>query len=308
MDRLLAMALFTKIHEHGTLRHAAEELNISTAAATRLLAALEAHLKVKLIERSTRRNHLTAAGHEYYQQCKTFIAELNEAEAKISDSALEPEGTLNLTCSISFAKLYVAPLLPEFHQKFPKIRINIVGDNRYYDILNSNVDIAIRTREFEPDSNITIRKLATTKRILAASPAYLARKGHPKSIDELTQHDLLIYSHANQPTTLNFSYDQHALPSFKFQPLMESNDGQIVRAAALAGAGILIQPMYIIYEDVVAGRLIPLLSEYDLPLLTINIAFQTRRYMPTKTRLFIDFLVEHFRKQEYERYWNMRLL
>jgi DNA-binding transcriptional LysR family regulator len=308
MDRLLAMELFTKIHELGTLRQASEALNISTAAATRLLASLESHLNVKLIERSTRRNALTSAGYEYYAQCKTFINELNEAEAKISASSVEPEGTINITASISFAKLYIAPLIPEFHKKFPKIKINIIGENRYYDILNSNVDIAIRTREFEPDSNITIRKLATTKRILAASPSYLAAKGTPQNVDDLAKHDILIYSHANNPTELNFSYRDEKLPTFKCNPLIETNDGQIVRAAALSGAGILIQPMYIIYKDIVSGRLVPLLSEFDLPLLTINIAFQTRRYMPTKTRLFIDFLVEHFHKQEYERYWNMRLI
>ncbi|MEB5929196.1 LysR family transcriptional regulator [Acinetobacter schindleri] len=308
MDRLLAMELFTKIHELGTLREASEDLKISTAAATRLLASLESHLNVKLIERSTRRNALTSAGYEYYQQCKTFINELNEAEAKISASSVEPEGTINLTSSISFAKLYLAPLIPEFHKRYPKIKINIVGDNRYYDILNSNVDIAIRTREFEPDSNITIRKLATTKRILAASPAYLAKKGTPAKVEDLSHHDILIYSHANNPNELNFKKQNEKDISFKCNPLMETNDGQIVRAAALAGAGILIQPMYIIYKDIVSGRLVPILSDWDLPLLTINIAFQTRRYMPAKTRLFIDFLIENFQKEEYERYWNMRLI
>lgn len=308
MDRLLAMELFTKTHELGTLRQAAEALDISTAAATRLLASLEAHLNVKLIERSTRRNALTSAGYEYYQSCKTLLNELNEAEAKISASVIEPEGTLNLTSSISFAKLYIAPLIPEFHRRYPKIKISIMAENRYYDILNTNVDIAIRTREFEPDSNITIRKLATTKRILAASPAYLEKRGQPRHIEDLQQHDILIYSHANNPYELHFKKQGDQEHCFKCSPLMQTNDGQIVRAAALSGAGILIQPMYIIYDDIVSGRLVPLLADWDLPLLTINLAFQTRRYMPAKTRVFIDFLVEHFQKQEYERYWNMRLL
>lgn len=305
MDRLLAMELFTKIHELGTLRQAAEALDISTAAATRLLAALESRLNVKLIERSTRRNALTAMGHDYYQQCKTFLNELHEAEAKISASSVVAEGTLNLVSSISFAKLYLAPLIPEFHNRHPKIKINIIGDNRYYDLLDSNVDIAIRTREFERNSNITIRKLATTKRILAASPAYFAKRGIPKSIEGLNGHDMLIYSHANNPHELNFTNAQGELVQFYCNPLLESNDGQIIRAAALAGSGILIQPMYIIYRDLVAGRLVPILMDWQLPLLTINIAFQTRHYMPIKNRLFIEFLLEHFRQQDYESRWNM---
>lgn len=304
MDRLTAMELFVKINELGTLRKAAEAIDISTAAATRYLVALEQHLNVKLIDRNTRRLSLTTAGHDYYQHCKIFLYELNEAEASISASTLEPQGTLTITSSISFAKLYIAPLIAKFNQLYPKIKINIIGANRYYDILDSNIDLAIRTKEFEPDSNITIRKLATTKRILAASPHYLNKKGQPKSIEDLAQHDLLIYSHANNPLTLNFKRG-HEEMSHHCDPFMETNDGQIVCAAAMAGAGILVQPMYIIYPDIISGKLIPVLSDWELPLLTINIAFQTRRYMPAKTRLFIDFLIEHFREKEYERYWNM---
>jgi DNA-binding transcriptional LysR family regulator len=306
MDRLTAMELFVKIHELGTLRKAAEKLDISTAAATRYLVGLEQYLNVKLIDRNTRRLALTTAGHDYYQHCKNFLYELHEAEALISASTLEPQGTLSITSSISFAKLYIAPLIPKFNQLYPKIKVNIIGANRYYDILDSNIDIAIRTKEFEPDSNITIRKLATTKRILAASPKYLNKRGKPKTIEDLDHHDLIIYNHANNPMNLSFKRGEEEV-AFHCNPLMETNDGQIVCAAAMAGAGILVQPMYIIYPDIISGKLVPVLSDWELPLLTINIAFQTRRYMPAKTRLFIDFLVEHFREKEYERYWNMSL-
>jgi DNA-binding transcriptional LysR family regulator len=169
--------------------------------------------------------------------------------------------------------------------------------------MDSDIDLAIRTREFEADSSITIRKLAETRRILAASPAYLARRGHPRSVEDLQQHDLLIYSHANHPNVMEFTKGEDKL-SIKIQPSLETNDGQIVRAAALAGAGILVQPKYIIYDDLVAGRLVPVLDDWNLPRLTINLAFQDRRYMPAKTRLFIDFLLDHFKREEYERYWT----
>ena len=304
MDRLLAMEVFTKTHELGTLWRAAEALNISTAAATRLLAGLESHLNVKLIERTTRRNALTPIGHEYYHQCKAFIAELNETEAKITALSSVAEGTLTIASSISFAKLYLAPLIPEFHELYPKITINIIGDNRYHDVLNSQIDVAIRTREFERNSNITVRKLASTCRILAASPAYLSKKGMPIHIEDLADHDLLIYSYANNPTEMHFTHTNGQTAHFKCQPLLESNDGQIIRSAALNDAGILVQPMYVIYQDIVAGRLIPVLSQWRLPELTSNIAFQTRHYMPIKNRLFIEFLVDHFANQGYEKLWN----
>ncbi|WP_349571108.1 LysR family transcriptional regulator [Azotobacter salinestris] len=302
MDRLTELELFVQTAEMGTLSKAAEALEISNAAASRHLAALEQRLNVRLIERNTRRLALTHVGNQFYERCKILLAELREAEAAVNASLVEPEGTLNITASISFAKLHLAPLVSEFRRKYPKIKIKIHGANRYYDIMDSGIDIAIRTKEFEPDSNITIRRLAETRRILAASREYLERRGKPKSVEDLLNHDILIYNHANEPRKLRFTRGDEE-SAIKIDPVLESNDGQILCAAAKAGAGILIQPMYIIYDDVVSGALVPVLSDWDLPRLTINIAFQERRYMPARTRLFIDFLVEKFHRKEYERYW-----
>lgn len=115
------------------------------------------------------------------------------------------------------------------------------GENRYFDIIDSDIDLAIRTKEYEPDSNITIRRLAETRRVLAASPGYLQRMGTPKTIDDLARHDLLIYSHANQPRVMRFTQGKDEV-AFKAEPIMETNDGQIVRAAALAGGGFWCNP------------------------------------------------------------------
>ncbi|WP_095060475.1 LysR family transcriptional regulator [Pseudomonas sp. Irchel s3f7] len=303
MDRFTELELFVNTAELGTLSKAAEKLDISNAAASRHLAALENRLKVRLIERNTRRLSLTNAGHDFYARCKSVLAELSEAEATVSAALIEPTGTLTITATISFAMLHIAPLVPEFQRLYPRIKVKIVGANRYYDIIDSEIDLAIRTREFEADSSITIRKLAETRRVLAASPKYLQRKGVPASVEDLADHDLLIYSLANHPEMMEFTKGSERR-SVKIQPALETNDGQIVRAAALAGAGILVQPKYIIYDDLVAGRLVPVLDDWDLPRLIINLAFQDRRHMPAKTRLFIDFLLDHFKRKEYERYWT----
>ncbi|MDT4845959.1 HTH-type transcriptional regulator DmlR [compost metagenome] len=289
--------------ELGTLSKAAEKLEISNAAASRHLAALESRLKVRLVERNTRRLSLTNAGHEFYKRCKSLLGELSEAEASVNAALVEPTGTLTITATISFSMLHIAPLVPEFQRLYPGIKVKILGANRYYDIMDSGIDLAIRTREFEADSNIAVRRLAETRRVLAASPKYLQRKGTPQSVEELVNHDILIYSHANHPNTMEFSKGDEQV-TVKVQPSLETNDGQIIRAAALAGAGILVQPKYIIHDDLVAGRLLPVLDDWDLPRLTINLAFQDRRYMPAKTRLFIDFLLDHFKCNEYERYWT----
>lgn len=303
MDRFTEIELFVYTAELGTLSKAAEKLDISNAAASRHLAALENRLNVRLIERNTRRLSLTNAGHEFYTRCKSLLGELSEAEASVSAALVEPSGTLTVTATISFSMLHIAPLVPEFQRLYPGIKVKILGANRYYDIMDSGIDLAIRTREFEADSNIAVRRLAETRRVLAASPKYLQRRGAPQSVEQLVNHDMLIYSHANHPNTMEFSKGDEKV-TVKVQPSLETNDGQIVRAAALAGAGILVQPKYIIYDDLVAGRLLPVLDDWNLPRLTINLAFQDRRYMPAKTRLFIDFLLEHFKRSEYERYWT----
>ena len=303
MDRMTELELFINTAELGTLSKAAELLDISNASASRHLCALEKRLNVKLIERNTRRLSLTPAGNEFYKRCKALLTELKEAEASLTSSQAEPTGTLTITASISFAMLHISRLLPKFCKRYPLIKVKIVGANRYYEIMDTDIDLAIRTREFEPDSNISIRRLAETRRILAASPDYLHQRGTPKRVEDLAAHDMLLYSHANQPGTLSFKQgDTEA--SITVVPKMETNDGQIARAAALAGLGILVQPMYILYDDIVSGRLVCVLDDWHLPRLTINIAFQNRRYMPAKTRLFIDFLLEEFEEQQYERYWT----
>ena len=303
MDRFTGMELFVRTADYGTLSKAAESLNLSIPTASRHLAALEKRLKVRLIDRNTRRLALTGAGNEFYRRCKSLLMELKEAEAAANATLVDPVGTLTITSSISFAKIHLAPLLPAFANLYPGIRIKLLGQNRYFDILDSDIDLAIRTREFEPDSNIVIRKLAESRRVLAASPDYLARAGLPGAIQDLGQHRMLIYSYANNPMILNFNR-REAAESIKIEPAMESNDGQILVAAALAGAGILVQPKYIIQQYLSDGQLVSVLDDWDLPRLTINIAFQHRRYMPAKTRLFIEFLIEHFRTKQYERQWT----
>jgi DNA-binding transcriptional LysR family regulator len=165
--------------------------------------------------------------------------------------------------------------------------------------------VAIRTRESEPDSNITIRRVAETRRIMAASPRYLAQHGFPKTLDNLHLHKMLMYTHANNPNELRFTRGKE-ISTVTVKGLLESNDGQILRAAALDGMGILVQPTYILYEDIVAGRLVPVLDDWDLPHLNINLAYPSRKHLSAKVRTFIDFMVEHFDKMDYERKWTAR--
>ncbi|MCC6250316.1 MAG: LysR family transcriptional regulator [Rubrivivax sp.] len=303
MDRWAEVALFVHVAELGSLTKAAEALDLSNAAASRHLAALEERLAARLVHRNTRRLALTDVGEAFYRRCKPLLAELHEAEAEVNAAVLKPTGTLRITGSLSFCMMHIAPRLPEFTERYPDLRVEIVAANRYYDLLDSGIDVAIRTREFEADSNITVRRLAETRRILAASPQYLQRHGAPATPHDLAKHKLLIYTNAHNPDQLRFTRDGQVLV-LPVKGLLEANDGQVLRAAALKHLGILVQPMYIVHEDVVAGRLVPVLREWELPRLTVNVAYQSKRHLPAKVRCFVDFLVEQFEKNDYERRWT----
>jgi DNA-binding transcriptional LysR family regulator len=303
MDRWTEIELFVTVAESGSVSRAAEALHLSSAAASRRLAALEQRLGARLVQRNTRRLSLTEVGESFYRRCKALVAELREAEAAVNEAVVQPTGLLRITGSLSFCMMHIAPLLPAFHDLHPLLRVEIVAANRYHDLIENGIDIAIRTREVESDSNITVRRLAQTRRLLAASPQYLQRQGTPRLLAELAQHRLLIYTYANQPDQLRFTKDGQT-EVLAVQGLLAANDGQVLRAAALAHLGILVQPRYIIHDDIVAGRLVPVLADWDLPRLTINLAFQTRQHLPAKVRCFIDFLVTHFTRMDFERKWT----
>jgi DNA-binding transcriptional LysR family regulator len=303
MDRWTEIELFVTVAELGSVSRAADALDLSSAAASRRLAALEERLGARLVQRNTRRLSLTEVGEGFYRRCKALVAEMREAEAAVNEAVVQPTGLLRVTGSLSFCMMHIAPLLPAFHELHPLLRVEIVAANRYYDLIENGIDVAIRTREVENDSNITVRRLAQTRRLLAASPQYLQRHGTPRLLAELAQHRMLIYTYANQPDQLRFTKDGHT-EVLAVQGLLSANDGQVLRAAALAHLGILVQPRYIIHDDIVAGRLVPVLTDWDLPRLTINVAFQTRHHLPAKVRCFIDFLVAHFTRMDFERKWT----
>lgn len=305
MDRWTEIELFVQVAETGSMSRAAEALDLSNAAASRHLSALEERLGARLVERNTRRLYLTDTGREFFSRAKGILAELKDAESAVNATALSPSGVLRIMASLSFSLHHVAPLLREYTQRYPDVTVHVEAANRYLDIIDNNIDVAIRTRETEPDSNITIRRLAETRRILAASPGYFSQHGIPKTLEDLHRHKMLIYTYANNPNELRFTRDGETT-TITVKGLLESNDGQILRAAALDGLGILVLPTYILYNDIVAGRLVPVLDAWDLPRLTVNLAYPSRKHLSAKVRTFIDFMAEHFAKMNYEAKWTGR--
>lgn len=301
-DRLFQIEFFVQVAELGSLTKAAEKLEMSNAAASRTLLALEERLGARLVERTTRRLWLTEVGQIFYRRCSAMLSEIAEAEAEVNEATLQPTGTLHVTSSVSFSMLHIAPALPEFQRRYPLLKVQITAANRYFDFIEAGIDVAIRTREYESDSNITVRKLSRTWRVMAASPGYLAANGVPKHPDDLKSHRMLIYNLAKDPTVLHLSRGDERR-DVEISSAVDSNEGQVIVSTGLAGLGILIQPLYIIHDEIVAGRLVPVLLDWELPPLTINIAYQSRRHLPAKIRVFTDYLVERFEKLDLERKW-----
>ena len=303
MDRLAQIEVFLKTAELRSLSRAAEALGMSNAAVSRPLSALEERLSARLVERNTRRLWLTEAGQEFYQRSGALLAELAEAEEAVNEHTLSPQGLLRVTSSLSFATIYLAPMLPELRRLYPKLSVHIAVANRYLDFIEAGIDVAIRTRLHEPDTNIVVRRLGRMRRVLAASPAYLDERGRPKEPADLARHDMLVYNLAQDPFSLRLSKGE-AERTVRITAALDCNDGQVIRQAAIAGLGILVQPLYIVQEDIAAGRLVPVLLDWQLPMLTMNIAYQNRERLPAKIRVFTDFLVNYVRRTSDGGIWS----
>lgn len=293
MDRWTEYELFVKVAELGSVTKAADALDLSSAAASRHLAALDNRLGVRLIERSTRRLFVTEVGKVFYTNAKAALTAMQGATEAVSASKNHPHGVLRVTASLSLCLQHILPLVPKFKEQYPDVRLDIVAENRYHDIIDDNIDVALRTRDSEPDSSLVIRRLTDTRRILAASPDYLERCGRPQHPQALAEHQLLLYTYATDPYELTFQREDQTI-TVPATPALESNDGYLLRAAALQGQGILAQPTYVIHDDIVAERLVPILSDWSLPRLEINLVYPSRRHLPAKTRVFIDFIVKEF--------------
>jgi DNA-binding transcriptional LysR family regulator len=303
MDRWTELELLVKTAELGSLSRAAKALGMSNPAATRYLCSLEDRLGVRLVERSTRRLYFTEIGREYVERTKAILQDAKESDSVAQASNVNPTGTLRVSASLSFSILHIAPLIPEYTRMYPEVSVHIETANRYLDIIENSIDLAVRTREYENDSTITIRRLAETRRILTATPRYLRLNGIPETPEQLAGHKILNYTLSKNYRELKFTRGSET-STVAVDGLMESNDGQVLRTAALADVGILVQPKYIVYDDIVAGRLVPVLDDWDLPRLAINLAYPSRKHLSAKVRTFIDLLIGTFREKEYERLWT----
>ncbi len=282
MDKLRAMQTFVRIVERGSLTAAADTLDASLPSVVRTLAALEAQLDVRLLNRTTRRIALTDEGREYYERCNRVLAEVEEAEAALSARRAAPKGRLRVTAPVMFGRLHVAPVATEFVARHAAVQLELVLLDRVVDLLEEGIDAAVRIGQL-PDSSLVAIPVGQTRRVVCASPAYLKRAGTPRSPAELARHRCVSFTGLAPPQGSS--------------PVLASNQIDVALDACLAGVGIGQFLCYQVQALLDAGRLKRVLGEFEPAALPIHVIYPHARLLSANVRAFVDWAVPRLRKR-----------
>ncbi|MEH6579631.1 MAG: LysR family transcriptional regulator [Amphritea sp.] len=292
MDHFGVISVFVAVVENNGFSPAARVLGISKSAVSKRITLLEQHLGVKLLHRTTRRLSLTEAGERYFEHAAKAQGAARDAEDAVTQLQGEPQGRLRINTPMSFGRLHVAPLIPEFLERYPKINIEMVMDDKVVDLVEGGFDVAIRAGKL-PDSSLIARKLAPLNSVLCASPDYIKQQGKPATPSELIHHNCVLYSYSSQINEWVFFGEDESV-RIEVSGNYQVNNSEALREALLQGLGIGRLPTFVAGPELKAGRLINLFESYRMPHKTIYAVFPEREYMPAKVRAFLDFAVESF--------------
>ena len=314
MDRITGVQLFVRIVETGSFSKASADLGVTQPTATKHVAAVEARLGARLLNRNTRGVSATEIGTLYYEKCKTIQRELEEADSLVSLLQSRVSGQLRVSTSVSFGRRVLTPLVLAFMGRHPDITIDLSFDDRYVNLVEQGVDVAVRMGRLA-DSSLGARYLGVNPWVLVASPAYLeahAALGTPTVPADVARHHCLIYSSVQGDDRWQFGgaagdvigdvagADKAMPESVRVQGPLRSNNLSALLDAACAGMGLAILPWYVARDAVVAGNVVPLLTDHVLPVQEIHAVFPSPKLVPSKVSSFITFLQEQFSPE----WWN----
>jgi DNA-binding transcriptional LysR family regulator len=295
MDRFEEMRVFAAVVDAGSFVGAAQLLVMSKAAVSRHVADLEARLGVRLLHRTTRKLSLTPEGEVFHARCKELLENVDEAEAEITSRSGEARGLLKVNVPFTFGLLHLAHLWPEFMELHPNVTLDVTLADRMVDLVEEGFDMAVRIARL-PSSSLISRRIASTRMVLCASPAYLRQRGTPTHPMELAGHDVIAYSLLSTGENWEFTGPDGAV-SVRVHPCMRTNSGDSCRVAALRHKGIVLQPSFLVGPDLLAGTLVELMPEYRSFELGVYAVYPSRKFVSPKVRLLIDFLADAFRMQ-----------
>lgn len=292
MDKLDAMRAFAKVVSLGSYAEAGRALGLTRSAISKAVMELEQTLGARLLDRTTRRVGPTEAGLAYYERCVDIIARVEETEMQVSHMHQEPRGVLKINAPASFGALYLGPAIADFMAIYADLKIELTLNDRFIDPIEEGVDVTIRIASLA-DSSLVARKLAPARRVLVASPDYIGQRGAPAGLDDLARHKCLVYGHTTLLQRWQLT-DGDETVQVAVNSTLCSNNGDILRAAALAGHGIAALPTFLVGPDIREGRLSVVLPKHPPTALTIHALYTPNRYLAAKTRVLINFLVARF--------------
>jgi DNA-binding transcriptional LysR family regulator len=295
MDQLAALRAFVRVVEAGNFTRASTSLDIPKATVTKLIQSLEAHVRTRLLARTTRRVTVTPDGAAYYERAVRLLTELDDLDSSMSSSQALPSGRLRVDISASLALLLLIPALPAFHARYPDIQIDLGVTDRSVDLISENVDCVIRAGEIL-DQSLIARRIGSISFMTSASPGYLARYGEPAHPADLETNHLVVnyFSAGNgRLLPLEFIRDGETL-EIKGRHLFSTNDGNAYMAAALAGYGVIQAPHFMAQPYIDSGQMKPVLTDWTTESMPMHIVYPPNRHLSNKLRVFVDWTAELF--------------
>lgn len=292
MDRLETMRVFVAVAEAAGFAPAARRLGLSPPAVTRAVSALEDRVGARLFERTTRTVRLTEAGTRFLADCKRILGEIDEAEASAAGAHAEPRGTLSLTASVMFGRMHVAPVVLDFLARYPQVAVRTLFVDRVVDLVDEGIDVAVRIAHL-PDSSLTAVRIGEVRRVVCASPDYLARRGTPRTPADLAGHDAIGFA-PTAPEEWLFAVNDRTI-AVRPPTRLTVNTAEIAIAAAEAGRGLARVLSYMIEPELRAGRLKLVLPEFELPPVPVHLVYPAGRRASARVRAFVDFAAERLR-------------
>ncbi|WP_277374497.1 LysR family transcriptional regulator [Pseudomonas sp. AA-38] len=293
MDRFDAMQAFARVVETGSFTKAAETLHINRSSVTQLVQQLEARLRVRLLNRTTRKVNVTADGAVYYERVVRLLAELDDAETSLSSAALAPRGRLRVDVPSPFARLLLIPALPAFYARYPEIQLTLGVSDRIVDIIGENVDCVVRGGEIT-DQSLIARHVGDLQLGIYATPGYLQRSGmplHPRELEDAGHSTVgFLWSRTGKVLPYAMQRGEERVES-QGRPLLTVDDGNAYLAAGLAGLGMLWLPDYMAKPHLASGELVPLFEDWQMAPMPMYLAFPPNRHVSAKLRVFIDWIV-----------------
>jgi DNA-binding transcriptional LysR family regulator len=302
MDPLADIAVFVRVVERGSFTLAADELELSRAVVSKYVSRLEERLGARLLHRTTRRLSLTEAGAALFEASRGALERIEEAEGAVAQLQSEPRGRLRVSAPMSFGILHLGPAIAEFARLHPRVSLDMRLDDRFVNLVEEGIDVALRIGALT-DSSLVARRLAGTRMLVCAAPAYLAELGEPETPEDLASHDCLIYSYLSSANVWRFTAPDGREVPVAVNGRFRINNGIVLAEAAAAGHGILLTPSFYVGPMLRDGRLKRILADYRLPELGIHAVYPERAQVPPKVRAFVDFLAQRFgRRPEWEKY------